>query len=180
MKQKDTEEFREDMKDWIQDDPQVKSYNILTKSKMSYRVNFFNPHEKIMNKEYNHRCNFNSRKPTYNNKIHIMNMNKTPNLMHFLEKDFAYICGYRKYVKTSDIITYLKSHNVKEIVLLDFSCSVFVEENKDDSNEEHVTLEDRKTRRIKRELSKARTNPSHFKKTKKHRANIESHYQNYG
>jgi hypothetical protein len=130
--------------------------------KSDYRVNIFNPGDKILNKTYN-RAALDA--TNYDWRINTLNVPGNPDLLKWFSPRVTRAHSENE-IKLSKVIKFLKIRGVKEVVIIDFSCSVFMDEN-------NRYILNRDKRRLRYDL---------YRQTKKSRTSddIESHYVGYG
>jgi len=138
------------------------------KNKISYRVNIFNSNQRLIDKKFTRSsdCEIDTDMCGYDYKINMVNIDNNPDLLELMpltKKEKNTI------IYLHDIVEYLNSFGVKEIIIFDFSCSSFM-------NEKGKYVSEREKRSIKRKLLRESPNISKRSKTE----NIESKYKGYG
>lgn len=138
-----------------------KSYEIITYNRK---------HPYMINKEYSRNNKNEQNSSAWDFGIFCLNVEGKPDLITEL-KGRSYT-DKNTYVYLEEIISYLRGKGVKEVVLLDLSCSVFeYEQDENDENNKETTVSERNTRSIRSNLIKQRLNggSSRKKRTTKKR-----------
>lgn len=143
-------------------DTQRKGYYNRVIQDMGYHANFFGPGDQVINKIFSRN---NAEVEGADWKLNIINMDKMPDLMAWLKRQTR---AGKSVTTLEEVINYLKSHGVKDIVFMDFSCSVFL------NYDEDYHLGEREKRATRRSLV------TDSLISKKRRTGLESPFFGYG